>query len=246
MNISLKAETIFNIGSFSVTNTILMSWIASLIILIVLILVSKKLKDVPSKFQSLVEVIFEGAITMMDQITGSHEKSKKFFPFVFTFFIFILLSNWLGIVPGVGSIGISEFHNSEEVFIPLLRTANSDINITLAFAIISVIMTHIFGVITIGFFKHASKYISFKKGLIYFFVGILELIGELAKFLSFSFRLFGNIFAGEVLLVVIAFLIPYIAPIPFLGLELFVGLIQSLIFAMLTLVFFGMATNKEH
>jgi len=246
MNISLTAETIFNIGSFSVTNTLLMSFIASLIILIVLLLVSKKLKTVPSKFQGLIEVIFEGAITMMNQVTGSHEKSKRFFPLVFTFFIVILLSNWLGIVPGVGSIGINEVHNNKEVFIPLFRTANSDINITLAFAIISVIMTHIFGVITIGFLKHISKYIYFKKGLIYFFVGILELVGEIAKFLSFSFRLFGNIFAGEVLLVVIAFLIPYIAPIPFLGLELFVGFIQALIFAMLTLVFFGMATIKEH
>lgn len=246
MNISLSAETIFHIGSFPVTNTILMSWIASLLILIVLLLVSKKLKNVPSKFQGLVEVIFEVAISMISQIIHSKEKSKIFFPLVFTIFIFILLSNWLGIVPGVGSIGINEVHNGKEVFVPLFRTANSDINITLAFAIISVIITHIFGIITIGFLKYVSKYMSFKKGFIYFFVGMLELVGELAKFLSFSFRLFGNIFAGEVLLIVIAFLIPYIAPIPFLGLEIFVGLIQALIFAMLTLVFLEMATTENH
>jgi len=103
----------------------------------------------------------------------------------------------------------------------------------------------IFGIIGIGFFKHAGKFISFK-GPIEFFVGLLELVSEVAKMISFSFRLFGNIFAGEVLLTVVLFLVPYLVPLPFLFLEIFVGFVQALVFSMLTLVFLKMAVSEAH
>ena len=135
--------------------------------------------------------------------------------------------------------------NGYQVFVPLFRSTNSDLNMTLALAIISVIATQIFGIITIGFFKHVGKYISFKNpGLA--FAGILEATAEVVKILSFSFRLFGNIFAGEVLLVVTALLLPFIAPLPFMLLEMFVGFIQALIFSLLTLVFLKIATSEAH
>jgi F-type H+-transporting ATPase subunit a len=181
----------------------------------------------------------------MTTVTGDKEKTKKFFPLIATFFLFILFSNWMGILPGVGSIGIWEEGEHGRILIPLFRSTNSDINMTMALAMISVIATQIFGVSIVGFFKYFSRFISFK-GPIDFIVGLLELVAEIAKIISFSFRLFGNIFAGEVLLMVIFFLIPLVVPLPFLFLEIFVGFVQALVFSMLTLVFLTVATQKGH
>ena len=205
--------------------------------------IKSRLKPVPGKIQNLTEALIGGMETFMTTVTGDKEKTRKFFPLIATLFIFILISNWLGILPGVGSIGLAE-HEGEGL-VPFFRSTNSDINMTLALAIISVMSTQVFGILMVGFFHHFSRFISFKSP-IRFFTGILELIAEIAKIISFSFRLFGNIFAGEVLLMVIFFLVPLIVPLPFMLLEIFVGFIQALVFAMLTLVFLTVATSKEH
>lgn len=248
MHISLAAERIFTIFGVPITNTLLMSWVVMAILILTSVLSTRKLKLIPRGLQNFLESIIELILDFITQITGDRKQAEKFFPLVTTIFIFILLSNWLGLVPGVGTIGFFEVAHTEKggyLFIPLFRSTNSDLNMTLALAIVSVIATQIFGIITIGFFKHIGKYISFKNlGLA--FAGILEAIAEVVKILSFSFRLFGNIFAGEVLLVVTAFLLPFIAPLPFMFLELFVGFIQALIFAMLTLVFLKIATSEAH
>jgi len=247
MHISIAAERILNIFGMPITNTLLMSWITMAVLILVSILATRKLKLIPKGLQNFVESIIEFILNFIDQITGSRKQSEKFFPLVTTIFIFILFSNWLGLVPGVGTIGFFEVSHVEEgarIFVPFLRSTNSDLNMTLALAIVSVIATQIFGIITIGFFKYVSKYISKNPGLT--FAGILEAIAELVKILSFSFRLFGNIFAGEVLLIVMAFLLPFIAPLPFMLLELFVGFIQALIFSLLTLVFLKSATSEAH
>lgn len=248
MHISLAAEKIITIFGIPITNTLLMSWIAMAVLILTSIFSTRKLKLIPRGIQNFLESIVEMILDFITSITGDRKQAEKFFPLVTTIFIFILLSNWLGLVPGVGTIGFFEVartEGGERLFVPLLRSTNSDLNMTLALAIISVIATQIFGIITIGFFKHFSKYISFKNpGLA--FAGILEGIAEVVKILSFSFRLFGNIFAGEVLLVVTAFLVPFIAPLPFMFLELFVGFIQALIFSMLTLVFLNIATAEAH
>lgn len=248
MHISLAAEHIFTVFGMPITNTLLMSWIAMAILILISVFSTRRLRLIPKGLQNFLESIIELILDFIAQITGDRKQAEKFFPLVTTIFIFILLSNWLGLVPGVGTIGFFEVAHAEEggrLFVPFFRSTNSDLNMTLALAIISVIATQIFGIITIGFFKHFSKYISFKNpGLT--FAGILEGIAEAVKILSFSFRLFGNIFAGEVLLVVTAFLVPFIAPLPFMFLELFVGFIQALIFAMLTLVFLQIATSEAH
>ena len=248
MHISLAAERIFTIFGMPITNTLLMSWIAMAVLILVSVLATRKLKLIPNGIQNFVEAIIEFILDFISQITGDRKEAEKFFPLITTIFVFILLSNWLGLVPGVGTIGFFEVAHagsSEQVFVPLFRSTNSDLNMTLALAIVSVLATQIFGIITIGFFKHLGKYISFKNpGLT--FAGILEAITEVVKILSFSFRLFGNIFAGEVLLVVVGVLIPFIAPLPFMLLELFVGFIQALIFAMLTLVFLKIAVSEAH
>ena len=246
MEISLAAEEIANIGGFAITNTLVLAWIAMGILIFFGMAATYKLTPVPGRIQNFFELIVEQSYNFVKGIIGSDKDTERVYPFIITFFIFILLSNWLGLIPGVGTVGIAGEHNGQHVFIPFLRAPASDLNTTLAFAIISVSITNIFGIAAIGFSKHIGKFISFKSPLA-FFMGILETIAEVAKILSFSFRLFGNIFAGEVLLIVVASLIPYIAPLPFLGLEVFVGFIQALVFSMLTLIFIKVAiTQVEH
>jgi F-type H+-transporting ATPase subunit a len=156
----------------------------------------------------------------------------------------------MGVLPGVGSLGFYETHGEEHVFVPLFRSANADLNTTLALAIVAMVAVQLYGIQRLGFFSHWSKFFIFNKGPVYFFVGILELIGEFAKVVSFSFRLFGNIFAGEVLLIIVAALLPTLLAfglLPFLFLEFFVGFIQALVFSMLTLIFLKVATTEvEH
>lgn len=245
MEISLAAEQIINIAGFPITNTLILSWIAMGILIFFGAASTYKLNLVPGRLQNAVEAITESLYKFIKGVIGTDRDTEKVYPFIVTFFIFILLSNWLGLIPGVGSIGIHGTDAEKAHFLPFLRAPTSDLNTTLAYAAISVIITNIFGIAAIGFFKYAGRFISFKSPLS-FFVGILESIAEVAKIISFSFRLFGNVFAGEVLLIVIAVLMPYIAPIPFLGLEIFVGFIQALVFSMLTLVFIKVAITELH
>lgn len=244
-DVSLAAETVFHLGPIPVSNSIITTWIVVLL-LIVGATFLRKAKVIPRGFQNLVEALFEGALGIMDSVTQDHKLSEKYFPFIFTFFIFILTGNWFGLLPGVGSIGFHEIHAGQETFVPLLRGPAADLNFTLALALISVIATQIIAIVALGFVQHMKKYVNFKNPIMGF-VGALEAMSELAKMISFSFRLFGNVFAGEVLLIVIGLIIPYVVPIPFLFLELFVGFIQAFIFAMLTLVFLKVATAvHEH
>ncbi|MEK7570590.1 MAG: F0F1 ATP synthase subunit A [Patescibacteria group bacterium] len=243
--VSLAAETVFHLGSIPVNNSMITSWIV-VVLLVAGASFLRKAKTIPAGFQNLVESLFEGALGIMDSVTQDRKQSEKFFPFVFTFFIFILLGNWLGLVPGVGSIGFNEVHDGHKVFVPLLRGPAADLNFTLALALISVVATQIIAIVMLGATQHFKKYINFKNPILGF-VGGLEAISEFAKIISFSFRLFGNVFAGEVLLIVIGLIVPFIAPLPFLFLELFVGLIQAFIFSILTLVFLKIAiTAHEH
>lgn len=245
--VSLAAENVFHLGPLPITNSLLATWAVMAILIIGAIILNRKIKkDKPGGFQNLVEMIFEGALGLMDSVTQDRKQSAKFFPFVFTFFILIIAGNWFGLLPGVGTIGFHEILDGQETFVPLLRGSAADLNFTLALAAISVVVTQVIAIVTLGFIKHSKKYVNFKNPIMGF-VGALEGISEFAKILSFSFRLFGNIFAGEVLLIVIGLIIPYLVPIPFLFLELFVGFIQAFIFSVLTLVFLKIATTAtEH
>lgn len=246
--ISLRAEEIFHIGVFPVTNAVLLSVISLFLIAGLGWALRRKLSLVPGMIQNIAEIIIEGALGMMDSVLGNRRTSEKYLPIVLTVFLFVLFSNWLGLLPGVGSIivhipaagsaaGVGEAVGES---IPLLRSPASDLNFTLALALIVVTLVNVLGVAAIGFAKRASVFFNFKSP-IDFFIGILELVSEFAKIISFSFRLFGNVFAGEVLLTIMAFLVPYLVPLPFMFLEIFVGFIQAFIFGMLTLVFVAMA-----
>lgn len=239
--ISLKAQHIFSIGNFDITNGLLLTFVASLVLITFAIIIRSKIKMVPGKIQGAAEMGVEGLLGLMSSTLGSRAAAEKYFPLIATIFVFILTSNLLGIFPGVGSL--TYLNGAEHV--PLFRSPAADLNFTLAFAVVSVIVTNIIGMASVGAFKHIGKFINFK-GPIEFFIGILELISELARIISLSFRLFGNVFAGEVLLTIIAFLSPYLIPLPFLFLEIFVGLIQAFIFAMITLVSLSLHTATHH
>ncbi len=238
LQISLRAEEIFRVGSFPVTNAVLLAVLVLVLLTVVAVVLRRKFSFIPGHAQGIMEILLEGALGLMGSVLGSRKKAEKYMPLVFTVFFFILCSNWLGLFPGVSSIVVHQ--GSESV--PLLRSPASDLNFTLALALIAVTFANAFGVAAVGLKARLSVFFNFK-GPIDFFVGILELVSEFAKIISFSFRLFGNIFAGEVLLAIMAFLVPYLAPLPFMFLEIFVGFIQAFIFGMLTLVFVAIAVS---
>lgn len=247
MHISLQAETVGYLFSIPVTNSLILSVLTALLLVGGGLLATYSLRVVPSRVQGTAEVVVDGLLGFMAQTLGNLEQAKKFFPLVATIFLFILVNNWIGVLPGTGSIGFYEMDHGKEVFVPFFRSANSDLNTTFALALVAMFAVHLYGVLKLGPWRHLSKFLIVNKGPIYFFVGLLEAVGEFVKVLSFSFRLFGNIFAGEVLLIIIMTLAPLLAPFPFLLLEFFVGFIQALVFAMLTLIFLKIATQEvEH
>lgn len=242
IHISLTAEKLFEIGnSIPVTNSILTAWIAMFILTVFSLAATYKLKLIPSRLQQIGEILVEGIYNLFESIL--HEKTKIFFPLVGTYFFYIIVVNWVGLLPGVGTIGLEKIEEGRKMFVPIFRAGTADLNTTLSFALIAILIIQVTGFKTLGI-SYLKKFINFGSP-INFFVGILELVSEFSKIMSFAFRLFGNIFAGEVLLTVIAFLIPIIAPIPFMGMELFVGFIQALVFSMLTSVFLSLAMAKE-
>jgi F-type H+-transporting ATPase subunit a len=241
MAISIRAEDIFRIGNFPVTNSSLLATIAFIVLIVLAIILRSKLKMIPGGIQNIAEAVLDGALGLMDSVLGDRRKSEKYLPIILTVFLFVLCSNWLGLVPGVGSFVV----RTGDGTIPLFRSPAADLNFTLALALIAVTFVNALGIAAVGLKGRLKVFFNFKNPIA-FFVGILELISEFAKIISFSFRLFGNVFAGEVLLTIMALLLPYLAPLPFMCLEVFVGFIQAFIFGMLTLVFISMAVSEEH
>ncbi|MDP3792364.1 MAG: F0F1 ATP synthase subunit A [bacterium] len=248
IEISIKAEPLFHLGSFVVTNSYLLSLIVVGIFVSLALFLKNKISLIPGKLQSIFELLTEEIFKTMDTVLGSRRLSEQYFSLVATIFLFILFSNWLGLLPGAGSLGLQhEIEHQGEyrtVIVPFLRAPAADLNFTIALALIVMISINMFGFVALGFKRHAGKFFNLKNP-IYTFVGLLELVSEFVKIISFSFRLFGNIFAGEVILIIIGFLGPYFLPLPFLFLEVFVGFIQAFIFAMLTLVFIGMSVSHQ-
>lgn len=235
--ISIKAEQLFEIWHISITNSILLALITCAVLLIIGLVLGRRLKMIPGKLQSVIELLMEAVLDLMDSVFGSREKSEKYLPVVLTVFLFILFSNWFGLLPIVGPV---VYHHA-----PLLRSPSADLNFTIALAIIAVFSVNFLSVLALGIVGFFKRF--FSKNPILSAVGILEIISEFVKIISFSFRLFGNVFAGEVLLLIVGFLVPLIIPLPFLFLEVFVGFMQAFIFAMLTMVFIaGAVTEHAH
>lgn len=255
----VAAEPVFNIGSFPVTNSMINGWIAVLFFLIIGFFIRRRSDLIPKGFQNVMEGIVEFLLKEVEKVTGDKVRARKFLPIVGTIFLFVLFSNWIGLLPGTGSIGIwGELHGKIEL-IPLLRPAASDLNLTLAIALFAILTSHVMALMTVGPVNHISKFVnfrgiikSFKHGpmaiivaVIEFGVGLIEIVGEVAKVVSLSLRLFGNIFAGEVLITVMLGLLAFFIPIPFMFLELLVGAVQATVFAMLTLAYLVVATDEH-
>jgi len=269
--ISIKAETLFYIGTFAVKNSMVLS---SLVFIFFVFLGISYYKESKKDEKSGLYYTLNLVLRSLYELFGSivHDKIDVFFPLLSAFFLWILLQNWSGLLPGVGSImlkvpanvvhgtilkeGAHELNTEnlekekvqtshEEIkSIPLLRGNNADLNATLALAIISVAMIQVYGIQFLGFKTYISKFFNFKDP-IYFVLGILEIVSEISKVVSFAFRLFGNIFAGEVLLTIVAFLVPVLASFPFIILEVFVGFVQALVFSMLTSVFLSLSVSHH-
>lgn len=257
------AESLFHFGPLAVTNALINGWIAVAFFVLVAVVLRRRWVAVPKGVQNIAESIVEFMLTEVKKVTGDDVRARQFLPVVGTIFLFILFSNWLGLIPGTGSIGVWLMHQGELELIPLLRPAASDLNLTLGIALFAVISSHLYGIQALGLTNHISKFVnvrgifrSFKKGpvavvvaCIEFGVGLIEIVSEIAKVLSLSLRLFGNVFAGEVLMTVMLGLFSFFLPIPFIFLEVLVGVIQATVFSMLTLAYLTVATSghgEEH
>ncbi|HWQ60378.1 MAG TPA: F0F1 ATP synthase subunit A [Candidatus Fimivivens sp.] len=246
MEISIIAEKLFSIAGFSVTNSLLVAVFVAVLLAISTVFLVRNPKQVPRGAQNVIETVFEGLLSFIESITQDRKQARDFFPLVATIFLFVLFSNWSGLLPGAGTVGLNEEHAGRIIMVPFLRGPAADLNMTVALSLISVFSVQIFGILALGIRGYASKFLvaPWKKPyVIGTVVGLLELIGEFAKILSFSFRLFGNVFAGEVLLTVMLSLVPYFVPLPFLLLEVFVGVVQAAVFSLLTIVFLKMAVT---
>jgi F-type H+-transporting ATPase subunit a len=255
----LPAETVFHLFGFPVTNSIIAAWITMIFLVVFFYAVTRRMKIVPGRLQSAFEFLLGWLYDFCRRVAGE-ENGRKFFPVVTTIFLFVAFNAWLSLIPGFGSVMVA---TAEGAQVPLLRGANTDINMPLALALVSFVFVEYFGLKSLGvrylgkflnvgqFFRSIGQMTRGKlrtglsglfTGFIHIFVGLLETLSEFVRIVSFTFRLFGNMTAGEILLLIAAFLIPWVFALPFYGLELLVGFVQALIFSGLTLVFLTIAT----
>ncbi len=248
ISIHLAPLALFHIGTISVTNTFLTALTVSILLILFAFFATRALTLKPSGFQAILELLITYPYDFVRDTLGNDRLAERMFPVIMTIFLFVLSVNWFGLLPFVASIGIHASVQGISEFIPFFYPGATDLNMTLALAIIAFFTIEIAGIVTLGALKYAGKFITFKSPLA-FVVGIIELISELVRLISFSFRLFGNIFAGKVLVLVIMLFVPMILPVPFLAFETFVGFIQAAIFALLTLFFTKIAIElheEEH
>jgi F-type H+-transporting ATPase subunit a len=241
LNIVLAAQRVGNVFGIPITNTLVAAWTVMVALIITAVIVGSKPRLIPGAVQNFFELLFDFVLGYMEQVLGSRKRAEQFFPLIVTIFLYIALSNLFDFLPFFGSIVI----NTSAGWVPLFRPVNTDLNVTLALAIISVFSIEISGIIIVGAWRYAGKFFNFSSPL-NFIVGIIEFISELSRFVSFSFRLFGNIFAGEVLLAVAGYFMPYLLPVPLMAFETFVGIVQAAVFAMLTLFFIKLAIVEPH
>lgn len=241
INISLQPEYVLSIGGLLLTNTFLTSVIVTILLGSFSIFFYFRKDNHEGVFINGIRVLVFELLKLTDMVTQNRELSKKILPLISTFFFFIVTANLVAFVPGfLGSF----FIQTPAGEVPILRSPNSDLTTTLALALFSVFSIQFFSLKTLGLKVYLGRFFNFSSPIA-FILGFFEIISESVKVLSFSFRLFGNVFAGEILLLVIAFLVPYIIPLPFMFLEVFVGIIQAFIFAILTLAFIKTSTIRH-
>lgn len=261
-HVALPSEPVLHVGHFSITNTLIASWLTILVLVGFSIFLTRKMKLIPGRRQGLVEVVVEGLLNFVEGIAGK-KHARMLFPGVATIFIYVIFNAYLALLPIFGTIGIHHEHE----FVAIFRAANTDVNVPLSIALMSFFFVESWGMRAIGVSHYLGEFINVRQflqglkelftgkiktgpmnivfGFISLFVGILEIFSHFTRMLSFTFRLFGNMTAGEILILVSCFLIPLVFTIPFYGLELLIGMIQALIFSGLTLVFGTIAISPH-
>lgn len=245
LHISLAAETIFHIGPIAITNSMILGAFGAVVMLAILFYVAGKVKRGSyNRFVGLVQWMFEGFLKSTEDIIGDKKLARKIFPLAMTIFFTVLITYWVSILPGVGSITVGDA--------PLFRGLPADLNFTFALAIITIVASQLYAIQRHGFFGNIGRYAKNPfTNPIGAFEGLLEFIGEFSRLVALSLRLFGNAFAGEVLLLVIAVLTSYFSSVVlpfFMAFELFIGFIQAYVFFVLTLIFtsLAVATHGGH
>lgn len=261
LNVELKAESITKpfVSGFSLTNTILAALLTIIVLVAIAYAATRKMKLVPGRLQGLVEVGLEMLLNFVEGIAGK-QNGRRFFPVVATIFLFVIFNAYLALLPFFGP-------SIEAGGVPLFRNANTDINMTLALALMSFVFVEYWGMSSLGISHYLGEFFNVKQlfegikqlfkgkirpamvgillGVIDLFIGMIEMLSHLIRVVSFTFRLFGNMTAGEILILVVCFLVPWVVVVPFYGLEFLIGLIQALIFAGLTLVFAVLAVSTH-
>ena len=259
----LPAGVVFHLLGFPITNSIITAWLSIILLVGISYAVTRRLKLIPTRLQSLLEAALGWLLNFCQEVAGE-KNGRRFFPVVATIFLFVITNAWLSLLPGFGSILVT---TAEGETVHLLRGANTDINLPLALALVSFIFVEYWGITSLGGLRYLRKFVNVGQffqgigqllrgrlrtgltgmfnGAINIFVGVLETLSELIRIVSFTFRLFGNMTAGEILLLIVAFLVPWVLVLPFYGLELLVGFVQALIFGGLTLVFATIAVTHH-
>ena len=265
-HVALPAEPVAHVGGFTITNTLIASWFTILVLVGLSIFLTRKMRLIPGRRQGLAEVIVEGLLNFVESVAGK-KNARMIFPGVATIFIYVIFNAYLALLPFFGTVGIHPSAHGHEEFIALFRSANTDVNVPLSIALMSFFFVESWGMRAVGVVRYLSEFINIRQflqglkelftgkikmgpmnmvfGFISLFVGVLEIFSHLTRMLSFTFRLFGNMTAGEILILVSCFLIPLVFTIPFYGLELLIGMIQALIFSGLTLVFGTIAVSPH-
>ncbi|MGH2459927.1 MAG: F0F1 ATP synthase subunit A [Chloroflexota bacterium] len=237
--VEIRATVLTSVGGFPISNSFVSGWISIVVLVVLFGLATRSLRLVPTGLQNLAEAVIEALVDLAESVAGKR-KGREFFALFATIVLYVLVNNWLELLPGFTNATIFLQHGSDKL--PLFRSPSADLNLTLMLALCAVVMVQFWSIKHTGWGGWAGKFINLRGGPLGVYVGLLELISEFAKVISFSFRLFGNLFAGDVLLAVIPSLVPWVIVLPFMGLEVFVGFIQALVFGLLTLAFVTMAT----
>ena len=245
ISIHLAPQVVTHIGALPITSTLITAWLTVAVLILGAFILSSRIRLVPGRVQAFLELAIGGAYDYVQETLHSEKLARTYFPILATLFFFILGANWIGLLPGVTSVGFWSENNGVRHLTPFLYPVNTDLNVTIALALIAFFTIEVAGIAALGALKYGGKFVNFSSPL-GFVIGIVEFIGEMARLVSFSFRLFGNIFAGKTLILVAIFFVPFILPVPVMAFELFVGFIQALVFAMLTLLFIKLAVEEPH
>ncbi|MBU6310358.1 F0F1 ATP synthase subunit A [Patescibacteria group bacterium] len=238
IHIAFAPYVLGNVGSFPITATLVTSWVVVGLLVVWAFFFARSLKMTPGRGQVLVETTIGFAYDYVKEVLEDEKLARRYFPFIMTIFVFIAAANLFGLLPFTGHA--LTFHDT-----PLFYPVNTDLNMTLAMAVVAVLVIEFAGIAALGVLKYGSKFVNFHS-VVGFCIGIIELISELARLITFSFRLFGNIFAGKVLILVALYFLPYFLPVPLLVYEVAVGIIQGAVFALLTLFFIKIAVTEPH